>query len=290
VPKLPLAIGLVLLHAAMLARAQTEAQADIQNSADSPHVQPGQAAPSALAGPQVAPDAPRTLVVYEYGGGLQDLGLPPPEAALELLDLDEPTSERLAHVLAQRAMLAEQLIIDNFELFSQGETIEASDSKLAKGVFLVQVVRVLKPLIERGPLEDEIRAQLPPQQAAEFDLLLDEYWEAVGKARVEEARAKGEKVGLRRAVRQARHDQLGKEVELAAARAIESERFMVEYLTDGLALTPRQEARIDRLVRDFGVRTMGAADEKEKEGLFVAVLAFLSERQRELLLERIKGL
>ncbi|HZW11233.1 MAG TPA: hypothetical protein VFF69_15125 [Phycisphaerales bacterium] len=284
--KLPLAVGLALLHAAMLARAQSQPGPDQVTEA----VQPAAQAQSSLAGPQVATEEARTLVVYEYGGGLQDLGLPPPEAALELLALDERARERVAHVLAERAMLAERLIIDNFELFSQGETVEASESKLGKALFFVQVLRVLEPLIERGPLEDEIRAQLPADQAAAFDRLLDEYWEAVGKARVEEARAKGEKIGLRRAVREARRDQLGKEIELAAARAIESERFAVDYLTRGLDLTPEQQARIDRLVRDFGARTMGAPDEKAKEGLFAAVLAFLDERQRDLLLERIKGL
>jgi len=277
--KLPLAIGLVLLQAAMAARAQT-------GSGDPP----ARPAPSALAGPRVHAEEPRTLVAYEYAGGLQDLGMPPAEAALELLDLDEHAAERVAHVLAERAMLAERLIIENFDLVSQGETINASGNALAKGAFLLRVLKALKPLIDRGPLEDEIRAQLPEEQAAEFDRLLDEYWQAVGRARVEEARSRGEKLGVRRAVRLARRDQLGEEVELAARRALESERFAVDYLTRGLDLSPQQHERIDRLVRDFAARRMGEADEQGKERLVAQVLAHLTERQRDLLIERIKGL
>jgi hypothetical protein len=279
--KLPLAIGLVLLHAAMLARAQGDARREEG---------PGARDHPALAGPSVAPEEPRTLVVYEYGGSLQDLGLPPPEAALELLDLDQRTSERVSRVLTERAMLAERLIIEHFELVSQGEAVEASGNALAKGLFFLQVLHVLEPLIERGPLEEEVRAQLPSAQAAEFDRLLDEYWKAAGRARVEAARQRGEKLGLRRAVREARRDQLGKEIELAAERALESERFAVEYLTKGLELSAAQRERIDGLVRDFVTRTMGGASQEEKERLFVLVLAHLNERQRELLAERVRGL
>lgn len=285
--RLPLALGLVLLHAATLAAAQTTPT----RGADQPtHRESAPADPPTLAGPSVTATGPRTLVVYEYGGGLQELGLPPAEAALELLDLDDAAAERVAHVLAERSMLAEQLIIDNFDLVSQGEAIEASANQLEKGVFFLQVIRALYPLIERGSLEDEIRPLLPEQTAAEYDALLDEYWHAVGKSRVEQAAAKNQKLRLRKAVREARRDQLGKEVELAAKRALESERFAVDYLTRGLDLSATQEERIKTLVVDFVARTMGEASEQDKGRLFGEVLAYLNEHQRNLLIERIKGL
>lgn len=279
--KMPLVLGLVLLQAATLARAQTGGDEPAQTETTQPQ---------SLAGPRVPEAEPRTLVVYEYGGELQPLGLPAPEAALELLELDEATSRRVAAVLTERAMLAEKLITDNFDLLSQSETVEASESKLAKGVFFLEVLRVLQPLAERGPLEDEIRPLLPAEQAAEFDRLLDGYWRAVGEARVAEARRGGERLQLRRAIRQARRDQLGREVELAAERALESERFAVAYLTKGLDLSPEQHAIIERLVNDFVGKTMGEAGENEKEQLFLSVLAFLNEPQRAMLIERIKGL
>jgi hypothetical protein len=279
--KLPLAIGLVLLQAASFAAAQTTP----------PEPRPAQTQPAdALGGPVIEPDDRDTLVVFEYGGELQDLGLPPAEAALELVDLDPQTAERVAKILTERAMLAEQLIIDNFELVSQGEAVETSGSKLEKGVFFLQVVQALKPLIDRGSLEDEIRAVLPQDTAERFDALLDEYWAAVGQSRVDQARAKGEKLRLRKAVREARRDQLGKEVELAAQRALESERFTIDYLTKGLELTASQRDRIRALITDFAGRTMGDPSQSEKERLFVEVIAYLNEQQRTLILERIKGL
>ena len=291
--KLPLAIGLVLLQAATLAAAQTQTPTRTTQSGEPTprHTQPASDPPGdPLGGPAIEQSDAHSLVVYEYTGQIQELGLPPAEAALELLDLDGATAEAVGRVLTARAMLAEQLIIDNFDLVSQSDAIEASGSKLEKGVFFLRVLRALHPLIERGSLEDEIRAVLPESLAAEYDTLLDEYWHAVGAARVEAAQAHGGKLRLRKAIREARRDQLGKEVELAAKRALESERFAVDYLTRGLGLTTEQEARIRDLVTGFVADTMGDADERDKQRLFVGVLAFLNDQQRTILIDRIKGL
>ena len=279
--RLPLAIGLVLLQAAMFAASQTAL-------AQSTNTQPEKA--SALAGPGIPATDPHTLVVYEYGGTLQPLGLPPAEAALDLLDLDTETAERIARVLTERAMLAEQLIIDNFDLVSQGETIDSSENELEKGLFVFQVLQALYPLIERGPLEEEIRPLLPPMIAHEYNAILNEYWRALGKSRVEEAKAKGYTLRLRKAIREARAQQIEKEVELAAERALESERFAIDYLLKGLDLTDAQQARIKTLIIDYTTRTMGDASEQDTERLFGEVLAYLNETQRTIIIERIKGL
>jgi len=288
--KLPLAIGIVLLHATMFA-ASAQAQADSHPEQPAEHKAPARASdqPSALAGPTVEPAEPHTLVAYEYSGQLQELGLPPAEAALDLLDLDPMTAERVSDVIAERARLAEQLIADNFELFIQAETVEASGKALEKGWFFVRVLKVLYPLIERGSLEDEIRPLLPDTTGDEFDALLDEYWQAVGQARVDDANAKGDRLRLRKAIREARRDQIGKEVELAAERALASERFAVQYLTKGLELNDFQQTKIQSLINDFMGRTMGEPTESDTAQLFIGVLAFLNEAQRTEMLERIKG-
>ncbi|MFG0259159.1 MAG: hypothetical protein ACF8LK_02310 [Phycisphaerales bacterium JB041] len=286
--KLPFAIGVVLLHAAMFA-ASTQAQADTTPEQPAGHKVPASDPPGALAGPSVEPAEPHTLVAYEYSGQLQELGLPPAEAALELLELDPRTAERVSGVIAERARLAEQLIADNFELFLQAETVEASGKPLEKGWFFVRVLKVLYPLIERGSLEDEIRPLLPEATGVEFDALLEEYWRAVGQARVDEARARGDRLRLRKAVREARRDQIGKEVELAAERALASERFAVQYLTKGLELNEFQQRKIQSLINDHMGRTMGEPSEADTAQLFIGVLAFLNEAQRSEMLERIKG-
>lgn len=288
--KLPLAIGLVLLHAAAFAaNAQAQDNAQTHNLSNQPADHRPAQATGALSGPSVEPAEDRTLVAYEYSGELQELGLPPAEAALDLMSLDPDTAERVAAVIAERAHLAEQLVADNFELFIQAETIEAGGNGLEKGWFFVRVVKVLYPLIERGSLEDEIRPLLPEADAVEFDALLDEYWQAVGQARVDEARARGDRLRLRKAVRAARRDQIGKEVELAAQRALESERFAVDYLTKGLELSAFQKTKIESLVNEHLGRTMGEPSEADNAKLFVGVLAFLDENQRQQMIERIRG-
>lgn len=290
--KIPLAIGIVLLHAATFAaNTQTETQTETKTDDHAEQGTPADAGERshALAGPSVEPAEPHTLVTYEYSGQLQELGLPPAEAALDLLDLDPMTAERVSDVIAERARLAEQLIADNFELFIQAETVEASGKALEKGWFFVRVLKVLYPLIERGSLEDEIRPLLPEMTGDEFDALLDEYWQAVGQARVEDARPKGDRLRLRKAVREARRDQIGKEVELAAERALASERFAVQYLTKGLELNEFQQTKIQSLINDHMGRTMGEPTEGDTAQLFIGVLAFLNETQRAEMLERIKG-
>ncbi len=288
--KLPLAVGVVLLHAAIFAAgaaAQTRDRSEnrAERAADrQPEL------PYTLAGPSVDPADPDTLVVYEYDGQLQELGLPPAEAALDLLELDPETSEAVAVVIAERALLAERLITDNFDLFVQAETVEAGGTGLEKGWFYLRMLRALHPLIERGSLEDELRPLLPEKAGQRFDALLDEYWQAVGQARVEDARAKGHRLRLRKAVREARRDQLGKEVELAAERALESERFAVQYLTKGIELTAFQQNKIQTLINDHMGRTMGEASEGDTALLFVGVLAYLDETQRAEMIERIKGI
>ncbi|MDQ7013839.1 MAG: hypothetical protein Q9O74_08095 [Planctomycetota bacterium] len=287
--KLPLAVGVVLLHAAAFAAgAAAQSQDQSENRAERA-VDRQPELPSTLAGPSVDPTEPNTLVVYEYNGQLQELGLPPAEAALDLLELDPETGEAVATVIAERALLAEQLITDNFDLFSQSETIEAGGTGLEKGWFFLRVLRVLHPLIERGSLEDEIRPLLPEMTARDFDALLEEYWQAIGQARVDDAKAKGHRVRLRKAVREARRDQLGKEIEMAAERAVESERFAVQYLTKGIELNEFQLHNIQTLINDHMGRTMGEASENDTALLFLGVLAYLDETQRAQMIERIKG-
>jgi hypothetical protein len=275
--KLPIAFGLVLLQAAVFAAAQAQPTDKARTD------------PATLAGPSIPDTEPYTLVVYEYGGQLQDLGVSPAEAALELLDLDDQTAARVAGVLTERSILAEQLIIDNFELVSRGEAIDASGSKLAKGAFIVQIAEALFPLTERGMLEDEIRPLLPETVAEEYAFLLDQYWRAVGKSRVETARAKGDTLRLRKAVREARAGQLEIELKLAAERALESERFTIDYLLKGLELSDAQQDRMKAIVIDFEARTMGDASEKDKQRLFIEVLGYLNQRQRDTLIDRIHG-
>ena len=80
--KLPLAIGVVLLHAAIFAAgAAAQSRDRSENRAERTADRQPELAYT-LAGPSVDPADPDTLVVYEYDGQLQELGLPPAEAAI----------------------------------------------------------------------------------------------------------------------------------------------------------------------------------------------------------------
>jgi hypothetical protein len=284
--RIPLALGVLLVQATLFAAGSSAVRAQQGGPERSAEER------AALAGPPVADGSSAegpSLVVMEFGGRVQELGLPPAEAAVELLDLDEPTAGRVAEVIAERALLAERLVAANFDLLSQAETVGEGGSRIEKGIFAARALAAMGPLLARGSLENEIRRVLPQPARDRFDGLLDEYWQAVGRARVEEAKARGERLRLRKAVREARREHLGKEVELAAERALASERFIVDYLTRGLNLTEHQEERLGELVIRHEGRTMGEASEKDNAALFIGVLAHLDERQRALLVERLRG-
>lgn len=298
-PHFSLALVLVMFACSRLAIAQqlndaptandTKTKTKTQASYDKPLTQ-STSPQQVLKGPHVE-DPPRmSLVEYVYGGSLRELDLPAGEAALELLDLDESVADKVAHVLAQRAQLAEQLIIDNFDFVSQGETIEAADNKLAKGLFFVRALMIFEPLIERGRIENEVVKVLPPQQAKQYTTILDEYWDAYARAELEKNHQRITRRAINRLIRKARNDEFGKEIELAADRAINSEEFAVGYLLRDMHLTAEQEQRIHKLLIDYITTSMGQPSEEATDKLFLSVIMFLNEDQRQLLAKRIKGL
>lgn len=245
---------------------------------------------AALSGPSVSVGHAPTLVTYAYGGELKELELPPAEAALEFIELDEHEAERVADALARRADLIERIVIDNFDFLIQAETIGAAENKLAQAGFFLKAIHMFYPLIERGPIEDEIRPLLDAESLRTYDGILNEYWEALARTRIEAAEDRVTRQRIKREVRKARRDQYGKEIELAAQRAIESEGFAVGYLLRDMDLSEAQDARIQRMITDFVARNMGEASQEETEKLFAGIIAFLNEKQRKLLADRIKGL
>ncbi len=296
-PRFSLALVLLMLACSRLATAQQLNDAPTDNHAkantEASHNEPSTQSTSpqeVFKGPRVD-DPPRvSLVEYVYGGSLRELDLPAGEAALELLDLDESVADKVAHVLAQRAQLAEQLIIDNFDFVSQAETIAAADNKLAQGLFFVRALMVFEPLIERGRIENEVVKVLPPEQAKQYTAILDEYWDAYARAELAKNHQRITRRAINRLIRKARNDEFGKEIELAADRAINSEEFAVGYLLRDMNLSPEQEQRIHKLLIDYITTTMGEPNEEATDKLFLSVIMFLNEDQRQLLAKRIKGL
>ena len=298
-PKFSLALILVLIACSGLSLAQ-ESQPETQKTTTpttptTPTPPPASDASGtvpardALGGPTIAVEPRHSLVEYVYGGGLRELDLPAGEAALELLNLDESVADKVAHVLAQRAQLTEKLIIDNFDFLSQGETINASDNKLAQGIFILRALVVFEPLVARGRVENEIRSVLPPDKAREYARLLGEYWDAYARA---ELAKNGQRITRRRIkqiIRKARFGQFEQEVELAVQRTIDTARFQVGYLLRDMDLTEAQKKTIHTLVVNYVTKNMGQPSEDDGEKLYASIIAFLNEHQREVLAERIKG-
>ena len=247
-------------------------------------------APPPLSGPDTQAPPRDTIVEYEYGGGLKPLEVPPAEAALAALNLPPDIAGRAADRLAARARLVESLVTEHFDLIAQGETIDKGGSGLDKAVFLVRVIAAFKPLLDRGPMEQEVRDALPTPYRERFDAIVKDYWDAVVDAHSDAARAAGEKPRPGKARFEARNQALGKEIEQGVQRVLESEEFIAFYLLRGIGLTPEQDARVRSIVIDFAAKTMGEATEDQQGALVLSVMAYLTEPQRDKLIERIKGL
>src|SRR5436853_2085458 len=75
--------------------------------------------PDPLGGPRVNGGervGPATLVQRDFSGKIKRLEVPPEEAALERLNLDQPTREKIQSVLAARAQVLDKIVVDNIDL------------------------------------------------------------------------------------------------------------------------------------------------------------------------------
>jgi hypothetical protein len=138
-----------------------------------------QDADSPLRGPSVSAHAKRTLVHFNMSGEFERIAGRPEAAAVQLLNLDEPTAQRAAEVFAERDMAVAMLLVDEIDLVREvSDAIIAGESERARELQL-ELWSVFEPDTPSSPLLEPLAEVLSGDQLAEVAQLTGEYWEAL---------------------------------------------------------------------------------------------------------------
>jgi hypothetical protein len=251
--------------------------------------------PPPLAGPKVGVPAPRaTLVELDLQGRVRIPEEPPEEAALALLGLDRPDApraQREAHarareILARRARILDEFVVGNIPLLNM---LNTSRDERERFLLILEAGRRLAPLTRDGTLREQIARCLPDEDRVRFGALLDEFWSAVVRERRTVRRPDGKRPGRIEILAQVRLESLGREIERAFRRIVESGELLYRSATRGLTLTPAQRRELREISAVFA-RLGDGGREDEKRRLFTRALLVLDVEQRPKFIRNLKGL
>jgi hypothetical protein len=233
---------------------------------------------------EVAPER-ATLVERDFQGNLRHPEPTAVEAAVAKLKLAGDERERVDKVLLDRSRLLETFVEGNLDLLTRFSGFENSTDGKAKFFLAIEAYEKLAPLRERGPLDAQLRRAMSPDNAAKFDRLLHEYWNALVQEDHKEPKPKG-RIGI---VADAKFKDLGKEIEAAYHRSERSGGVLFGYLFKSMTLTDDQSKRLHELCANY---SMGGLDNKDKTTqttFFLAVTQVLEPDQRKVFVKRLKG-
>ncbi|RMH12893.1 MAG: hypothetical protein D6695_05565 [Planctomycetota bacterium] len=137
-----------------------------------------QDAADVLRGPDVRDETAHSLVQQSMTGGFQRIDGRPEAAALRLMALDPERMRLVDEAIADHALAVAMLLVDQIDLVRQmSDAIRADDPQSAQ-----QAMRTLwttfDPEHRRDPLMHRLASFLTPEEQAEAQRLLDEYWDA----------------------------------------------------------------------------------------------------------------
>jgi hypothetical protein len=262
-------------------------------------------APAVLAGPRVdAPIVRTSLVERDETGKVRRLDVPPAEAGVGLLALDDATRAGVREVLDRRAASLDRVVRENLSLLVKIATAGQAGDRAEARRLLRDLYEKAEPLRAQGRLLDELRAVLPAERADELKRLVDEYTKAVfaeAQAALDADDAARSEVGERAGVRADRGGSLrraaqgemiaavGRELKRSYERVVTVSVKDFDELLKKLELRPEQEAEVRRLVTDQFQRTEGKPTPAQRGELFAKIYAELDAGQRGKLLDEVRG-
>lgn len=255
--------------------------------------------PAPLRGPSVTPAAsPSPMIERDFDGSVRLPDGTLEERAIELMNLegasatpeDRRAAEAIRSLLARRARVLEDFVYDNTALLTELDTAGHTGNKADQLRLLAEAYRKLAPLREAGPLDAQVRAALPEARRAEFDGLLQHYWDALIADRTSRPGADGKVPGRLQAIAGTRIELLGKEIERSFLRLIGSGQYVYRVATRGLTLRPEQARRLHELLDAHMEATKGNDDAQAGQRLFARALGVLDEDQRPVMIRNLRGL
>jgi hypothetical protein len=251
--------------------------------------QPTSAQPP-LRGPEVAERSARgSLVERDFSGKLKRLEMPPEEAALGLLRLDEATKAKTDAILAARAEILDRIVTENIDLVVRFAGARQAGDRAEQLKLLEEFSKKLEPLSARGKLIDELKGVLPRDKASRLDTLVNDYRRAAADDDVAEARTRGEQLSRLQANLRENLASLGSDVKRSYERTVAAKAADFEQVLAQLSLRPEQESKIRGMVRDFVQETKGKPTPEQRRGLFMRIMALLDPDQQQTLVNAYLG-
>lgn len=151
-----------------------------------------------LSGPRVDQAESRdSLVKRNIDGSMKRPELPIAEAALRLIDLDTTTKATVEKILAARAASIDAIVMANMDTLNgfRSDRQAAKGSKDGRGgarrEHAKKLIEMFKPVLKKGPLEEQIAAVLSENSRISYLSQIDEHREKMRAQRA--ARGPGER-------------------------------------------------------------------------------------------------
>jgi hypothetical protein len=273
----------VSIAAVFLAGLSTALRGEPQTKAPDPEAAP------VLAGPRVRAEAPAAATLVEVGlnGEVKRLLTTPEQAALEFLDLDQATRERIDKALAVRARKIDGFVGRNIDLLTKLGNAAGTGDKKDQLRLAAEAAWELRDVLGDGRLFDQVSRELPEAQRERFKALVDGYWDAVVAER--SGGNKPGRLGRFGVLTDERLKAFGGEIERSFRRMVSSGDLFYQYV-EGLVTLDEDQARVIREASArFAERGGDDASEETKREFFLSVLFVLTEPQREAVLKKFRG-
>lgn len=240
--------------------------------------------PTDLGGPIVPQSATHTLVHYNARGEFQRLDTLPEIAAIELLDLDAQRRQQIWAIIEGHRNSVRDLLVDQIDLLKESSDAQkAGDNKRVQELYQ-QLYAVFNPEQARDPLAAALKGVLTPEEQADFDDLVNAYWDALVNW---ELRNRKNITDRQRAETLARlafglfQQQIGQAYQ-GSLRPYQSKLESIYAITEP---TEQQRAQLRELVIAFIRTTRLAPTPQQREQLARQVYDVLDESQRVKLTE-----
>ena len=243
-----------------------------------------------LAGPRIVA-APHTTIIERGFDGLVKPAEPTPEeAVLDLLSLSDAERAATRAVLVDRARVLDAFITNNIPLLTQFGVAAGTGNKKDQAALAYAALLKLKPLTDAGPLQDQIAAALSSENAARFETILKDYWDAYVADRRRVRKPDGTFPNRLEIMAGAKLESLGREGERAFKQMLGGGDLIYEYLFKGVDLRPEQAGTLREMVADFAQRTKGEPTNQQNVALFFRIMAVLEGAQKQRFATNIRGL
>lgn len=153
---------------------------------------------AAIAGPLSGPDVdasnvPDSLVERNIDGSMKRADLPIAEAALALVTLDASTKASVDRLLAERAASIDEIVKANMQTLNQMRTDRQAGQGDAEGrggarrEGVQKLMEMFKPVLAKGPLEEQLAAIMPEATRVTYLSHIDEHTELMRAERAARA-------------------------------------------------------------------------------------------------------